>query len=70
MILAHLKAFISVSVLKGRPASQNRDFAFMAEQLTAGKMIRFVPDDAADQKLIAEKAGMLARSTVGDTSKP
>jgi hypothetical protein len=67
VILAHLKAFISVSVLKGRPASENPDFEFMARQLTAGKMIRFVSDDAADQKLIAEKAGMLARSTISNT---
>jgi hypothetical protein len=52
LILAHLSAFVSISVLKGRPAMEDADFAKMAEALTPGRMISFVPDGAPEQKSI------------------
>lgn len=66
VVRAHLMSFISVSVLKGSPADANRDFALMAKELVPGKMIRFVPDDAPDQKLISEKALQFARGNGHD----
>ena len=57
VVRAHLSAFISISVLKGRPAAENPDFALMMDELTPGTMIRFVPEDAVDKKLISERGG-------------
>src|SRR5262249_10140841 len=44
LILAHLSAFVSISVLKGKPALEDVDFAAMADALTPGRMVPFVPD--------------------------
>jgi hypothetical protein len=56
LILAHLSTFVSISVLKGKPAMDDPDFAKMAEALPAGRMVPFVPDDADEQKAILQGA--------------
>jgi hypothetical protein len=56
LIAAHLSAFVSISVLKGRAASENPDFARMIGELHQGRMVRFVPDTNPEQQTIAERA--------------
>ncbi len=52
VILAHLAAFVSISVLKGKPAMEDADFAAMAARLPKGAAIPFVSDDTPEQKSI------------------
>jgi hypothetical protein len=52
VILAHLRAFMSVSVLKGRPAEEDSVFAQMVSELPADATIGFVPDDDEVQQAI------------------
>lgn len=56
LIAAHLRAFISISVLKGRAALDDPDFARMALELRPGRMIGFVPDETPEQQTIARRA--------------
>lgn len=56
IIRAHLKAFISISVLKGRPAEENADFSRMVQELTPGTLVQFVPETSKDQQIIAQNA--------------
>jgi hypothetical protein len=56
LIEAHLRAFISISVLKGRDASGDPDFAAMAAAFRPGKKIRFVDDAHPEQRKIARRA--------------
>lgn len=60
LIGAHLNAFISISVLKGRAASENAEFACMANELQPGHAVRFVPDTAPEQQFIAREAAAAA----------
>jgi hypothetical protein len=56
LIAAHLNAFISMSVLKGRAASGDADFARMTYELGLQRMVGFVPDANPEQQKIAERA--------------
>ena len=58
LLAAHLHAFVSFSVLKGRDASSDPDFASMAKTFRPGTMISFVDDADPEQQRIA----MLARA--------
>jgi hypothetical protein len=60
LVAAHLNAFISISVLKGRAASENPEFAQMANDLQPGQVVRFVPDSAPEQQFIAREAAAAA----------
>ncbi|HEY0484470.1 MAG TPA: hypothetical protein VGD37_43415 [Kofleriaceae bacterium] len=59
VILGHLRAFISISVLKGRPADDDPDFAVMRDQLGVRDAIGFVPEDQGDLRAIRERAAEL-----------
>jgi hypothetical protein len=66
VVRAHLSAFVSISVLKGRHAMEDPDFAAMAVLLPAGAMIPFVPTTNPEQKAIlagARAATASARSS-------
>jgi hypothetical protein len=56
LIAAHLNAFISMSVLKGRAASGDPDFVRMTHDLKKERAVRFVPDTDSEQQTIAERA--------------
>ena len=56
VIRAHLRAFVSISVLKGRAAEEDPDFARMAGALAPGTLVPFVKETSEDQRIIAQKA--------------
>jgi hypothetical protein len=56
VVAAHLNAFISISVLKGRPASEDGDFRRMLEALKPGAIVSFVSDDDPNQEEIRRGA--------------
>jgi hypothetical protein len=58
VILNHLRAFISIAVLKGRPADDDPDFAAMRDQLGARDAIPFATD-RADLQAICDRAAAL-----------
>jgi len=59
VILHHLRAFISISVLKGRPADDDPDFAAMRDQLGGRDAVGFVPEDHGDLRRILARAAEL-----------
>ena len=59
VVLNHLRAFISISVLKGRPADDDPDFAAMRDQLSGRDAVGFVPEDQSDLRMIRERAAEL-----------
>ena len=61
LIAAHLDAFISISVLKGRAAADDPEFARMTQDLRPGQFVRFVPETSAEQQKIARKAAAAVR---------
>jgi hypothetical protein len=56
LIDAHLRAFVSISVLKGRDPSGDADFSAMAASFRPGSKIRFVRDTDSQQREIATRA--------------
>jgi hypothetical protein len=62
LIAAHLRAFVSISVLKGRDASSDPDFRAMAETLLPGTTIPFVDDADPRQQEIAAQALVVRKS--------
>jgi len=62
VVRAHLSAFVSISVLKGRPAMEDSDFARMAAALPPGTMIPFVATTDPEQRSILEGARAAAQA--------
>jgi hypothetical protein len=56
LIAAHLRGFISLSVLKGRDASADPDFAHMEKLLRSVKTVPFIDDGRPDQQEIRDRA--------------
>ena len=56
LIIAHLSAFISISVLKGQAAATSPEFVRMSEELRTRQLVGFVRDTSSDQQTIAQKA--------------
>jgi hypothetical protein len=69
LIAAHLAPFISISVLKGRPASEDDQFLRMRDALKPGAIVPFVPDTHADQIKIRQGADA-ARRKAGTNNAP
>jgi len=53
LVLAHLKPYVSISILKGRDAFDDPDFRTMANLLAPGRRISFVDSGSAEQREIA-----------------
>src|SRR5215510_9545133 len=60
VVLHHLRAFISISVLKGKSADGDPDFAAMRDQLAARDIVAFIPDDYAELQAICDRAAELS----------
>ena len=56
LILAHLKPFVSISILKGHDAFDDPDFRTMADILKPGRRIPFIDSSSAEQREIAARA--------------